>query len=1143
ISNNSIGTNTAQNGYPCEWEGDYGATAQLIDTIVRGDGSNPLFNEPFRVVWANGNERNSGRCGIAYLTTAPPACAKNHITVGAVNSNDDSVTHFTSWGPTDDGRLKPDIAAPGCQIGVDEGVTSCSVATDTAYSVMCGTSMASPTVCGLSALLLQDFRVHFPERPDFRNSTLKILLAHNAEDIENPGPDFKTGYGSVRIQRTVDFMRTGNFIEEVIDHGASYPLMVVVGEGDTQFKVTLAWDDVPGAVNTVPELVNDLDLRVFDPTGQQHFPWTLDPGDGNAPAVQTVLDHVNNIEQVAVSDPLPGVWLVDVYAHNVPQGPQPFSLCASPGIVDCTSQGFIALSKTLFGCDRTVGIRVGDCDLNTNAEAIETVTVTIASDSEPSGETVVLTETGPGTADFRGTILLSEINSSGVLQVADGDTLIATYIDADDGAGNFDVVVTTTALVDCQPPVISAVMVGNIGPEGATVTFNTDEPAGGTVRFGAGCDLLTESASGGDMVMSHSVRLSDLADATRYYFVIDAEDQQGNSGTDDNGGSCYSFSTPKVLYSFPLDTDPGWSVEGEWQFGPPTGGGSHNLDPTSGHTGDNVYGYNLNGDYPDNLPATYLTTTALNCDDLSDVLLKFRRWLGVESNTNYDEATVEVSNDGSNWEVIWSAEATGADVSDGFWRLVEYDISSIADDQPTVYIRWGMGPTDGGLTYPGWNIDDIQIVATGGPLSISFPDGLPGLFSPGSTTSITVRITENDENYVPGSGTAHYRYDGGAFQATPLTPLGGELYQAALPAPACDAVVEYYFSATGDVSGIVYAPTTVPSSVYTANVGQLHVVLEDQFETAPGWTIGEPDDGATTGIWNWGDPEGTDAQPEDDHTSDPGFYCYATGTQAGESLGTYDVDGGKTTLVSPTFDATGGEVTVGYWRWYSNITGANPDSDTFRVDISNDDGNSWANAETIGKAFGGPNGGGWHYHEFLVSEIISPTSTMKLRFVAEDDPSDGGGSLIEAAVDDILITRFVCETAEPSCEDGILNQGEDLIDCGGPCDGCNCLLDVDCTDDLFCTGAESCNLFGECVPGSYPCEIIEWCDESADACVPHGNGDFDGNDKVSLADFADFQVCFGTPTGLGCEPGNMTGTDEMINLADFAEFKNAFTGP
>ncbi|MFQ5492084.1 MAG: S8 family serine peptidase, partial [Phycisphaerae bacterium] len=339
ISNNSIGTNTAPNGFPCQWEGDYGVTATVIDSIVNGGIS--VGGAPFRIVWANGNERSSGRCGTTYHTTAPPACAKNHVTVGALNSNDDSVTWFTSWGPTDDGRIKPDVSAPGCQVGGDGGVTSCSASTDTSYTTFCGTSMASPTVCGLSALLLQDFRASFPGQPDFRNSTLKALLAHNAQDIEAVGPDYMTGYGSVRIQQTIDFMRTGAFIENSVSQGASYTRTAVIDPGQPQLKATLAWDDVPGTPNVDPALVNDLDLRVFSPSGVRHFPWTLG-GLANpaAPAVRTVEDHVNNIEQVLVDNPEPGTWTIEVVGFNVPSGPQVFSLVGHGATNVGTSIGF-----------------------------------------------------------------------------------------------------------------------------------------------------------------------------------------------------------------------------------------------------------------------------------------------------------------------------------------------------------------------------------------------------------------------------------------------------------------------------------------------------------------------------------------------------------------------------------------------------------------------------------------------------------------------------------------------------------------------------------------------------------------------------------------------------------------------------------
>jgi hypothetical protein len=326
ISNNSIGTNTAPNGFPCEITGDYGVTSQMIDTIVRGDTDNPLFTTPFRIVWANGNERQTDRCGNTFATTAPPATAKNHITVGALNSNDDSMTEFSSWGPTDDGRIKPDIAGPGCQSDGDGGVSSCAAYSDEAYTVACGTSMASPTVCGVLALVLEGYTIEFPDAPLPRNSTLKALLAHTAEDRGGPGPDYRYGYGSVRATAAIAEMRSGRFLEAALDQDMTWQRYVMVSPGDDELKITLAWDDYPAMPNVATALVNDLDLRVYSPSGERYFPWTLDGAQPSLAARQDAEDHINNIEQVLVADPEPGAWRIEVHGTNVPEGPQVFSL-------------------------------------------------------------------------------------------------------------------------------------------------------------------------------------------------------------------------------------------------------------------------------------------------------------------------------------------------------------------------------------------------------------------------------------------------------------------------------------------------------------------------------------------------------------------------------------------------------------------------------------------------------------------------------------------------------------------------------------------------------------------------------------------------------------------------------------------------
>ena len=130
-------------------------------------------------------------------------------------------------------------------------------------------------------------------------------------------------------------------------------------------------------------------------------------------------------------------------------------------------------------------------------------------------------------------------------------------------------------------------------------------------------------------------------------------------------------------------------------------------------------------------------------------------------------------------------------------------------------------------------------------------------------------------------------------------------------------------------------------------------------------------DEATTGVWTRVNPIGTAAQPEDDHTK-LGTVCWVTGQGSpGGGLGENDVDGGQTTLTSPTFDLDGAaHAVVSYWRWYSNDTGGGPNADVFVVDISNDNGVNWTNVETIGPAGPGTSGG-WIFHGFDVADFLA----------------------------------------------------------------------------------------------------------------------------------------------------------------------------
>ena len=554
VANNSIGNNTSTNGNPCSWLGDYATTDALIDGIVRGQAGGPM-----RICWAAGNERQSTACqgsNGGFYTTAPPSNNKNAIVVGALNSNDDSITSFTSWGPSDDGRLKPDVSSTGCQNGVDgigtndSGVTSTTNTSDTAYAVLCGTSMATPTVTGLVALMLEDFRAQNPSRPDPLNSTIKAVLAHTAADVGNPGPDYKTGYGSVRIQPAIDFMRGGspgtrNFIEGSATQGSTTSVFVIVNPGDPAFKATLAWDDYPAASLVSVALVNDLDLRVFDPNGVRRFPWTLNPASPNANAVQTQEDHRNNMEQVFVANPVPGTWRVEIAGTAVPQGPQSFSLAASGTLVNCTSTGVASLDKQVYPCGAAVICRVTDCDLNTNPNVPETVTVNLASTSNPAGIPVVLTETGANTSLFQATVATGPSGSGAALIANNGDTITLTYIDASSPGGS-NLPRIATATVDCAAPVISNVQVSAIGPDTATVAFTTNENATDTLSYGAACGSLGTTLNGAAPSTSHSYVISGLNPNTAYYFNLTATDAAGNTAIANNGGSCFTFSTTAV---------------------------------------------------------------------------------------------------------------------------------------------------------------------------------------------------------------------------------------------------------------------------------------------------------------------------------------------------------------------------------------------------------------------------------------------------------------------------------------------------------------------------------------------------------------------------------------------------------------------
>ena len=247
----------------------------------------------------------------------------------------------------------------------------------------------------------------------------------------------------------------------------------------------------------------------------------------------------------------------------------------------------------------------------------------------------------------------------------------------------------------------------------------------------------------------------------------------------------------------------------------------------------------------------------------------------------------------------------------------------------------------------------------------------------------------------PASLELHYRVNGGNTVILPMTATGGaDEYGAQIPSQIPGAAVEYFLTAA-DMSGYSAShPETAPADWHAFRVAVTPVLLDDG-ESDLGWTLGVPGDDATTGVWVRADPVGTSYQPEDDHSPDPGTLCFVTGNaNPGDTAGANDVDGGRTTLLSPVFDLS--EATwagISYWRWYTDET--NHDDDFF-VEISNDAGGSWAELETVTDS-------AYPWVKAVFDDLgsrIALTDQMQLRFIAEDI---GSGSLVEALIDDLEI--------------------------------------------------------------------------------------------------------------------------------------------
>jgi len=367
-----------------------------------------------------------------YDTISFDAGAKDIVTVGAVNdavsggvrsAAAGTMTSFSSWGPTDDGRIKPDIVANGA------GLYSTLSTSDTAYGTYSGTSMASPNAAGSAALLVGYFDKLFPGQA-MRASTLKALLIHTADDLGAAGPDYQSGWGLINVKAAADVIKayktspgTHEIVEDQVTTSVisrSYPF---TWDGVSPIRATLSWIDPAGTATTSADsrtarLVNNLDLAITDPNNAAHQPYVMPyVGDWTAAKLSAVAttgkNNVDNVEQVYLAaPPAAGVYTAVVtFSGTLTTSAQRFSLVITGGTSTAT-----AAAPTVTA-------------ITPNSGSSGTTVATITGGNFALGATVKLTRTGQ-----------ADVAASGVEVVS--DTIKCRFALDGLAAGQWNVVVT-----------------------------------------------------------------------------------------------------------------------------------------------------------------------------------------------------------------------------------------------------------------------------------------------------------------------------------------------------------------------------------------------------------------------------------------------------------------------------------------------------------------------------------------------------------------------------------------------------------------------------------------------------------------------------------------------------------------------------
>lgn len=707
----------------------YTANCAVWDQVVRNAAQtfNPEENLPFLPVFSCGNN------GPEPSTITSPKEAKNIITVGAIGSDRSNEPGLpwgnSSRGPCLDGRIAPLLAAPGTDIY--------SCAPNEWHSLQHGTSMAAAHVSGAAAIIEQRVADYLHQNPS--PAAIRAILV----GLSRPGsieiPDTTIGFGILSIEDLSKFDPQLSLIDQEYyfdSTGDVFHFNLVVIDPSKPVRMVLAWTDPPAAPEASPAIINDLTLTAM--SGQDSF--CGNAFSGRFSRINGPRDHLNTIEMISLNTSesvIKGTITADsLRGDGIPDNELPvdqdFVLVAFNGILvdDKPRTTIQALNLNCYD-----SVRLFYRSLACEGEGTATGRVGVA--GRDTYVDRLLDEVEPQSGLFIGRLFTApeEIHPDSI-QTHDGDRLqlevtcgqllsCSSFVD-----------------VDCAPPVALGVTLTNITDHSISIRFNTSEDVRTSAHFRKRGSQQWISIRDVKYLRNHSICLSGLDACTEYEAWIEMTDISGNRNRIASAIHPMVGMTDRLelVYEAMMESDPEWPVmEGLWAYGQPQGIGSP-PDPSSGSTGLNVIGYNLEGNYENVLSPSHAVSPMIDCSDSGDYTLLMDYWLCTE-NYILDKATISMMNSNESWKQVWANPLVA--LNGGFWSTMELDVTEIISRAPRTAIRITQGQTDPIRSMCGWNIDDLRLQRSV-PCAESTPNPFP------DTPHVKILLECNATHFVPG---------------------------------------------------------------------------------------------------------------------------------------------------------------------------------------------------------------------------------------------------------------------------------------------------------------------------------------------------------------------------------------------------------